>query len=272
MNLLILIKNNGLDQSIVNFTTSLFKIDGVAIYLLNIVPINGEVPTQMNGRVLPVCTEFDLSEHIKQTELNWNYLNTIEHKTIAKRDAFAGNKIRIIQDYIIQNKIDLIIGGAHKTTAMEDVFVKTFASKAIENTNIPYFTIKCNRDNFTPKKIALIGDFINAETEDLESLKKIAEMHNSQITLTKIWTDSDKRSKEAIEKVMNSYAIQNNLNVTNQIVKSRDKESGLALLEKDHETDLIVMPRSHKKTFFKLLGHTEQTDIINHIYAPILIY
>jgi nucleotide-binding universal stress UspA family protein len=272
MNVLILIKNAPLDQSIVNFTSSLFKGEGAQFHLLNIVVTNGEIPTQMNGQVLDFCTEFDLSGYIKKTEENEQYLHTIQDESIVKRSSFAGKKSAIIRDYIKRNKIDLIVGGAHKTTAMEDVFVHTFASNVIENTSIPYLTIKCNRDDFSPQKIALIGDFKTAEIEDIDSLKHLAALHKSEIVLTKIQTPSDKRSLADIRKVMEAYAAVNNLEANIQIIASTDKEAGIEMLHKEFHSDLIVISRSHKKSFFKLLGHSELTNIINHIYAPILIY
>jgi hypothetical protein len=270
MNLLILIKNSPLDQSIINFTASLFNTNTVSIHLLNLVPTSGEVPTQTNGRVLEFSTEFDLSGYLSKTDGNLKFLNSIQHKNIVKRDSLIGNTTIIIQDYINTHKIDLIIAGAHKTSFIEDAFVNTFASRTIENTNIPYLIIKCNRDNFIPKRIALIGDFLKTETEELNCLKRIAEIHNSQIVLTKVQTDSDQRSKKAIVQEMNTFSLRNKLNASFRIINDIDKEAALTSLQNDPETDLIVMPRSKKKSIFQFLGQTKQADIVNHIYAPIL--
>lgn len=272
MNLLILIKNNRLDQSIVNFSSSLFNGTETKIHLLNIVSANGEIPLQMNGRILDNCTEFDLSNYIEQTKANLAYLRNINDDLIVERHSYAGNKIDILQDYIKSHHIDLIVGDAHKTTAMEDAFVKTYPSRIIDKTELPYLTIKCNRDNFSPQRIALIGDFSAPSKENFEVLKVLAERHESALTLVKILTPKDKRSEGDIYKVMQEFAEANDLMASLKIIRSTDKESGVSELHKDGLTDLIVVARTHKSTFVKLFNYGEQSNIVNHVYAPIFIY
>ncbi|NOQ70548.1 MAG: hypothetical protein GQ574_01015 [Crocinitomix sp.] len=272
MRVLILIKHNQLDQSVVNFSSSLFEGTDTQIHLLNIVPTNGEIPLQINGRVLDFCTEFDLSAYIKQTENNLDYLNSIKHPLVVARNSYAGNKMSILKDYIQTNQIDIIVGGAHKTTVMEDAFVKTYPSRIIANTTLPYLTIKCNRDNFSPERIALIGDFTIPSKENFDVIKTIAKRHESEITLIKIQTPNDKRPDADIKQVMQAFAEMNGLNATLKIIKSADKESGVSELHTDGFTDLIVVARRTKATFFSLFNHhTDQENIVNHIYAPLLI-
>ncbi len=271
MRVLILIKHNQLDQSIVNFSSSLFNGTETEIHLLNIVPTNGEIPLQMNGRVLDFCTEFDLTSYLKQTEVNLNYLKSIEHNMVVERHSYAGNKIGILLDYIQENKIDIVVGGAHKTTAMEDAFVKTYPSRIITKTTLPYLTIKCNRDNFSPQRIGLIGDFTKPSKENFDVIKAIANRHESDITLIKIQTPSDKRPEEDIKRVMTQFAEVNELNASLKIIKSVDKESGVDELHKDKMIDLIVVARAHKPAFSSLFNHADQESIVNHVYAPILI-
>lgn len=272
MNLLILIKNNSLDPSIVNFSSSLFNGTETKIHLLNIVPANGEVPLQMNGRILENCTEFDLSHYEKQAETNLTYLSSIKADLIVERHSYAGNEISILKDYIKTHQINVIVGGAHKTTARENAFVKTYPSRIIENTELPYLTIKCNRDNFTPERIALIGDFTAPTVENFEVIKALATRHQSEFTLVKFHTPSDKRSEVDIYKMMQAFADANKLTANLKIIRSTGKESGVSELHKDGLTDLIVVARTHKSTFFKLFNQGEQANIVNHVYAPIFIY
>jgi hypothetical protein len=100
MNILILLKNAHLDGSIVNFTASVFKNDAVKLHLLNLVEVNGEIPTKPNGEVLDFCTEFDLSGYHTTASKNLNYLSSITNKLIVSRKALVGNRIKLIQHYI----------------------------------------------------------------------------------------------------------------------------------------------------------------------------
>lgn len=272
MNVLLLIKHNSLDQSIVNFTLSLFKDSSVNYHLLNIVQVNGEIPLQPNGQVLDFCTEFDLSGYNKTAKEQLVYLKSFKNESISQRNSFVGDKIKIIKDYVKANNIDIIVGGAHRTSLIEDVFVQTFANRVMDNTNLPYLTIKCNRDNFIPKKIAIICDFNTPNKEDLASIKHIADIHQSEIKLIKIQTAAETRSTSELEYAMQEYASVNNLNATTHIVINDDKEGGINELQNEHQADLIAIGRSHKSALFSLFNNNEQTDIVNHVFAPILIY
>lgn len=272
MKVLVLLKHSELDHSIINFAATLLNNKSTAIHLLNIVSISGEIPTQNNGSVVENCTEFDLTGYYSQAEENRTYLQSISHPLIENKSVLIGNRRDIIKSYIEINQIDLIVSGAHKTTLAEDVFTTTFASDVLKVTDKPFLSIKCNRDNFIPNRIALIGEFVHAEKENLEVIKNIAKIHNSDIILTKILTKSDHRPKGDIIRVMQEFAVKNDLIPMHQIIESTDRESGVETIHHAHQNDLITIARTHESTFSQLIHGSALTNIVNHIYAPILIY
>ena len=81
-----------------------------------------------------------------------------------------------------------------------------------------------------------------------------------------IWHEVD------IYKMMQAFADANKLTANLKIIRSTGKESGVSELHKDGLTDLIVVARTHKSTFFKRFNQGEQANIVNHVYAPIFIY
>ncbi|WP_070137795.1 universal stress protein [Crocinitomix algicola] len=272
MNALVLLKHGNLDHSVVNFVSSLFNTTNTAIHLLNIVSTTGEIPTQMNGEVLKNCTEFDLNHYYKRAEENKVYLQNFKHNSIKAKVVLIGNRRNIIKNYIDKNNIDIVVSGAHRTTLMEDVFSTTFASDILNHVKQPFLTIKCNRDNFSPKRIALVGEFLQAEKEDIQTLKEIAAAHHSEFVLTKILTPTEKRKHEDILAVMKKYAQLNDLQPVFRIIESSDKEAGIKSIQEEHQTDLITIARAHESAFSSFIGGSEINNIVNHIYAPILIY
>jgi hypothetical protein len=272
MNILILLKNSPLDASIVNFTASVFSDDSVKLHLLNLVEVNGEVPTKPTGEVLDVCTEFDLSGYHTTAEKNRSYLASIENELISSRRALVGDRIKLIQHCKEELSIDLVVGGAHKTSHFEDIFVHTFASSIIEKVDVPFLSIKCNRDEFKPTKIGIIRDYLHAEVENLKVLKDISELHNSEIVLIKIKTVNERRSNEDIENQMRIFAELNKLNAETLILNDSDKESGVKSIAQEHLVDLIALEKSHRMGLSAFLKRDENASLVNHIFAPILIY
>jgi nucleotide-binding universal stress UspA family protein len=271
MNILILLKNSALDKSIVNFTTSVFGGSNIKLHLLNLVEVNGEIPTKENGQVLDVCTEFDLSEYHTKANENLAYLASFKNQQIESRQALVGNRVGIIQNYRDSHSIDLIVGGAHKTSYLEDIFVNTFASSIIKNVSSPFLTIKCNRDEFKPSKIGLIGDFLEAEMENLEMIKTIAQLHGSEIILIKIKTSSDSRTHDEIENTMRECVEVNCLNAQTLILDGTGTESGVEKIIQEHLVDLIAIERRHQKGLLASFRRDESTTLVNHVHAPILI-
>lgn len=272
MNILVLLKNAPLDRSIVNFTTALFKGTEAKLHLLNIVEVNGEVPVQRNGKVLDDCTEFDLSGYIATAANNKSYLETIQSELITARHAFVGHRIRLVKNYIQENSIHLLVGGAHKTSRAEDLFINTFAASIIREIDQPFLTIKCNRDHFAPKNIGIIRDFIRPVKENLEIVKRIAEMHQSQLKLIKIKTTDEKRSNETIYEKMNAFTAMNDLNASPVIIENTTKEQGINALIDEHLIDLIVLDRGQPLRFSAPRESAENTTLVNHLYTPILIH
>jgi len=272
MNILILLKNSPLDVSIVNFTASVFNDDSVKLHLLNLIEVNGEIPTKPSGEVLDVCTEFDLSDYHDRAQKNQVYLTTFNKDSIQDRRSMVGDRIKLIKHYIANHSIDLIVGGSHKTSRIEDLFVKTFTSSIIEKIDIPFLTIKCNRDEFKPSKIGIIRAFMDPKTEDLSMIKRMAAFHQSEIVLVKIRTKDDKRPIETIEAKMNLFASLNNLSSEHLILDRSNKEKGLNTIVGEHLVDLIALEKTERIGFLPFLGKDESKTLVNHIYAPILIY
>jgi len=272
MNILVLLKNTPLDASIVNFATALYKGTEAKLYLLNIVEVNGEVPVQSNGKVLDDCTEFDLSGYIATAAKNQSYLETIQSECITECNAFVGHRIRLVQSYIQENAIDLLVGGAHKTSRAEDLFINTFAASIIREIDRPFLTIKCNRDHFALNNIGIIRDFIRPVKENLEIVKRLAEVHQSQVKLIKIKTTDEKRSNEAIHKKMSAFKAINELDATTVILENTTKEKGVKALIDEHLIDLIVLDRGQPFRFSAPREEAENTTLVNHLYTPILIH
>ncbi|MEY3199552.1 MAG: hypothetical protein RJA13_1510 [Bacteroidota bacterium] len=65
MKILILAKLDQQDEIVQNFANNVCMED-VEIDLLNIVQIPSEIPLKMNGEVIDVCTEYDLTKYYEK--------------------------------------------------------------------------------------------------------------------------------------------------------------------------------------------------------------
>jgi hypothetical protein len=85
-------------------------------------------------------------------------------------------------------------------------------------------------------------------------------------------TKDEKRLDSAIKTEMERFAQLNNLNPEYLIVNQANKEKGVEAIVKEELVDLIAIEKSHSTNFPSLHREEKDTYLVNHIYAPILIY
>ena len=272
MNILLLLKNDDRDQFITDYTEKKLTALGVKIHLLNTINVSGDIPVQPNGKVLDFCTEFDLSGYLKEAKTNEKYLKTIADERIVERHSIPGNSMAIIAHYVRENKIDVVIGGAHATSAMEDIFVNTFASRVLEHINVPYLTLKCDQSYSELKRIAIFRDFKNPKRENLKLVQQLAAENNSKVYLVKIKTADELLDTEKLLEQMANFSRLNGIEAQCEIVISDNKETAIKAFVEEKEIDLIALGHFKEKGLLTFMAGDVKTDIVNHIYSPILIY
>jgi nucleotide-binding universal stress UspA family protein len=273
MKILILAKLDQQDEIVQNFANT-FCMEDVEIDLLNIVQIPSEIPLKMNGEVIDVCTEYDLTKYYELQKKNYTQLtNYLTDFPLVKRSCFVGNALHIVKWYIQENKIDLVISGGHVTTKGEDVFSSSFANHLLQTLSVPYLSIKSKENNLSIDTIAIVREFNTPAKHNLEWLKKIQEKFNSKILLVKVNMTKNSSLETEMSNNMKRFAELNQLHNFDCItIHAKDKESAILELIKDRKIDLLSIGHLERNLINTFLRGDLRADILNHVQVPVYIY
>ena len=273
MKILILAKLDQQDEIVQNFANS-FCMEDVEIDLLNIVQIPSEIPLKMNGEVIDVCTEYDLTKYYDLQKNNYTQLtNYLTAFPLVKRSSLIGNAMHIVKWYIQENKIDLVISGGHLTSKGEDVFSSSFTNHLLATLSVPYLAIKNKDKNLHMDTIAIVREFNTPAKHNLEWLKKIQEKFNSKILLVKINASKNSTLEAEMSDNMKRFAELNQLQNFDCItIHAKDKESAILELIKDRKIDLLSIGHLERNLINTFLRGDLRADILNHVQVPVYIY
>lgn len=273
-NVLLLAKMDEKDEFLLHYAANIFKENDTTLHILNVVTVGGDIPLQMNGEVMENCTEFDLSGYEEEAK---EHLKTLEAYSVndlkIERYSKVGDGMQIIKHFIEEKGIELVLSGAHLSNKMEDIFSVTFASKLMQEVDIPLITLKCDRGNAPVDNIGILWPYDDEEAENLSLVKLLQESFDSKLTLFKINTSSEKHTLEEIIEHMQSFCDNNQLSNCNfQFIEANDEIDATKQMINNYHIDLLALghiKRSAAGTFFK--GELK-TDILNHVLIPIYIY
>lgn len=271
MKILILAKLDENDRIVQDFSDKFLQKD-VDIHLLNAINIPSEIPLKINGEIIDVCTEYNLTKYYDQQKLNLSKLNTyLSNLNVVQRNTFIGNPLQIVKWYIKENNIDLVISGGHLTTQMEDIFSSSFAEHLLRSLAVPYLSIK--GDSSKIKNIAIVREFIDPSKRNLDLIKKMQDQFGAKIIFVKINIPNNSIDAEELQQKMQLFAELNDLkNVEFLTINASLKESAIKDLIRDQKIDLLSLDHIHRDGISSFLRGDLRSDILNHVNIPIYVY
>lgn len=274
MRVLVLSKMDDHDLVVNRFTQEHLKGE-YELFLLNIVPIPSEIPLKMNGEVIDVCTEYNLSKYYDQQKINQQKLNEYGADcTIIDRSSKIGDPLHIVKWFVKENNIDLVVSGGHITSQVEDVFSKTFSTKLMQQLPVPYFSIKkADSENVAVKTIAVVREFVDPAKRNLEFITKLQAETGAKLLLVKLNTPNSHMEASELKSKMDQFADLNGLtNYEEVIVDASDKETAISNLIQKYNVDLLTLGHIHRNGISSFLRGDLRSDVLNHINIPIYMY
>ena len=274
MNILVLIKPGEIDQVLWDYAKGLHQTVGARLHVLNIVGVNGEVPVKKDGQVLDFCTEFDLTPYHNESGANRRGIKQLMGETqVESFEAQVGNPEQIIAHTIQEKGIDLILSGAKVTSNTEDIFTSNFAENLLEKTEVPFLTLKCERNVKDIKNIGHIGDFSNPGKRDLRLIEALRKNLGAKLTLIRINTPNNVMDTADIERNMQEFMEINGLEqVETKVVSAQDATTGVQDLVIRENLDMILLGHMKRNAVLSFLNGDMKAEILNKTEAPIYIY
>ena len=215
--------------------------------------------------------EIDLNTHKVLVEDN--------HKTLDEKYGHLPNvrvmvKIGSVNEIILHllktQDFDLMVLGMTGQLATS-FWSNSHTEYLSKHSNVPVFTLKCDRSNMSFEKILFVSDFLEDAKLNLEILRSIARTFNSKVVLLKIVTEDQRRSNAEIESMAIRFAQRNGLERFEVVIhKAGTVEEGIATYSNQSNIDLIAIGTHQRGGFSTLFRRSISQNIVRTLYHPII--
>lgn len=236
-----------------------------AVHLLNVI----ELPIMHDTVIMPVLNFEeqllkDLREH---AETRFNKI-TEKYKTEGVKvivKTLFGSVSRMLQDYITEESIDLVVMGSHGATGVREFFIGSNAEKMVRNSPVPVLVVK----DYFKGPIRNIVFPNTLETENQEDLvMKVKMLQNFfKARLHIVWINtplnftSDPLTHERLEAFAKRFMLKD---YTVNVFNHRDEERGILEFSNSIKGDLIAMGTHGRKGIAHLVNGSLAEDVVNH--------
>jgi nucleotide-binding universal stress UspA family protein len=243
------------------------------IHVLNII----ELPVLHDTALMPVL-------NFEQQLLNELQARAVEHfkKTKEKYKADGVKVIfevrlgavpRMIQDYIRELSIDLVLMGSHGASGVREFFIGSNAEKVVRNSPVPVLVMK---DYYKgPVKNIVFPNSLETENQEDLVMKVKALQHFFKAHLHVVWVNtptnftSDSQSYERLEAFARRFMLKD---YTINVFNHRDEELGVREFAKSIKGDLIAMGTHGRKGISHIVNGSVAEDVVNHSKGMVWTY
>lgn len=274
MRVLVLSKMDDHDHVVNNFVELHLK-DNYELFLMNVVSIPSEIPLKMNGEVIDICTEYNLSKYYDYQKKHQEKLDSyLPNSNVLQRSSKIGDPLHLVMWFVKEHNIELVISGGHITSHSEDLFSNTFSNQLMQQLSVPYLSVKNDHPNDVKiETIAVVREFVDPAKRSMDFINKIQAEMNAKIILVKINTPNSHMEQSELKMKMDQFTELNNLkNVEYLTLNAADKETAIKDLIQKHNIDLLTLGHIHRNGISSFLRGDLRSDILNHINIPIYIY
>lgn len=274
MRVLVLSKMDDHDHVVNNFVELHLK-ENYELFLMNVVSIPSEIPLKMNGEVIDVCTEYNLSKYYECRKKHEETLGTyLINVNVLERSSKIGDPLHIVKWFVKEKNIDLVISGGHVTSHSEDLFSKTFSNQLMQQLSVPYLSVKNDHpEDVKIQTIAVVREFVDPAKRNLDFIHQLQEETGAKILLVKLNTPNSHMEAGELKAKMDQFTELNDLkNVEYLTIEASDKETAIKDLIQQKQVDLLTLGHIHRNGISSFLRGDLRSDVLNHINVPIYMY
>jgi nucleotide-binding universal stress UspA family protein len=184
-----------------------------------------------------------------------------------------GAVTRMINDYISENSIDLVLMGSHGSSGVREILIGSNAEKIVRNSRVPVFIMKDYHKG--PIKNIVFPNTLDTENQE-ELVMKVKALQNFfKAKLHIVWINtpvnftSDVNTTERLNAFAKRYMLKD---YTINVFNHPDEEKGILHFTAAVKGDLIAMGTHGRKGFAHLVNGSLAEDIVNHSKGLIWTY
>ena len=235
------------------------------IHLLNVV----ELPIMHDTVLMPVLNfEEQLLNDLKENaETRFKKITdkySAGNSKVSVKTVF-GSVSRMIQDYIKEESIDLVVMGSHGATGARELFLGSNAEKMVRNSPVPVLVIK---DYYKgPIKNIVFPNTLDTENQEDLVMKVKALQNFFKAHLHIVWINtplnftSDGLTNKRLEAFAKRFMLKD---YTISVFNNTDEERGILEFADSIKGDLIAMGTRGRKGIAHLINGSLAEDVVNH--------
>jgi nucleotide-binding universal stress UspA family protein len=236
-----------------------------SVHLLNVV----ELPMMHDTVLMPVLNFEeqllnDLRENAEKRFKKITEKYSAENVKVVVQTVF-GSVSRMIQDYIKDESIDLVVMGSHGATGARELFIGSNAEKVVRNSPVPVLVIK---DYFKgPIKSIVFPNTLDTENQEDLVMKVKALQNFFKAHLHLVWINSplnftsDSVTNARLEAFAKRFMLKD---YTVSVFNHTDEEKGILEFSDSIKGDLIAMGTRGRKGIAHLINGSLAEDVVNH--------
>ena len=255
------------------FALDLASQSGGTVHLVNIV----ELPVLHDTVIMPVLNfEQELLDDLRENaeksfaKITGKYkTNDVAVKTVVE----FGSVHAKIQNYIVEQGIDLVVMGSHGASGAREFFIGSNAERIVRNSTAPVLVLK---DYYKgPVKNIVFPNTLDTENqEDLTmKVKALQNFFGAHLHIVWINTPVNFTSDDITLKRLEAFAKRFMLkNYTLNIVNDTNTEQGILQFANRIDGDLIAMATHARKGVSHLIYGSLAEDVVNHTKGLVWTY
>ncbi len=200
-----------------------------------------------------------------------NWLAT--YAPLAKTQFLFGTVNDVVLKYAKQNNVDLIIMGTHAVSGAQELFNHTHGEYVAMHSNAPVITLKCDRSDMEVKSIVIASSFASEDIPHVEMALALQKALNAKLYLLRVNTPKDFMADGKVLNHMNAFVSNHQLqDVELAIYNDENIEDGIVHYVAKENIDIICIGSWQRTGLNKLINGCVSSDLVNHIYKPILTF
>lgn len=259
-----------LSKVAVNFAVKMAKELDAELVLLNVIFLNAPPRAAMNlnnvEEIMKNNAEIDSIQLINEMKGQYKESLNISYKII------MGNPVEdIVENYAVNNCIDLIIMGTKGATGLEKYIIGSNAAAVISNSSIPVITVPEHARFNGLKHIVYATDMWDLNIE-AKALVPLALLFNSTIHIVHVIEPNSKKNIEIKTITTDLISELNYTKIKFKVVINEDIINGIDEYIADTKADMLAMFTRELTFFEKLFGKSVTRQMAFHSRIPMLTF
>ncbi|MGK7392973.1 MAG: universal stress protein [Candidatus Cyclobacteriaceae bacterium M3_2C_046] len=183
----------------------------------------------------------------------------------------VGNYSDAINDFISEERIDLVVMGTSGESTFTEFFVGNHTENIIRDANCPVLAVKNYTSSFNPGSMVLAVDLSTEGKVELVYIRELAQKLNMKVHFLHVVSSSskvDEKHKTELEHLASGNGFSN---YTVHLKADSNKEKAIQAVVNEAKADLLAVTTHARKGLSHLFSGSLSEDMVKQADVPVLV-